>query len=102
MYDSHCGDEQMLMQKEEISFNFPGRRFGRRDCVTWMYKTYDRVTSYETNQSQSVVLYLHQHLYRTAILDPGSTASKCVSERNCMVSEWLAALTLTLLRWRIW
>jgi len=34
----------MLMQKDEISFNFPERRLRRRDCVTWMYKTYDRVT----------------------------------------------------------
>jgi hypothetical protein len=69
----------MLMQKDEKSFNFPGCRFRRRDCVTWMYKTYDRVTSYETNQSQYVALNLHQHLHRTAILDPGSSASKCIS-----------------------
>jgi len=57
-----------------------------------MYKTYDRVISYETNQSQSVPLNLHQHLHRTAILDPGSSASKSVSERNCTVCECLETL----------
>jgi len=47
-----------------------------------MYKTYDRVTSYGTKQSQSVVLYLHQHLRWTAILDPGSSGSRCISEKS--------------------